>query len=121
MSDNRPTPNFTWDEITCRCCSRIRIYPRMWEHMENLQALRDWWGKPLKVSSGYRCPSHNEGVGGVPNSQHTLFATDVHVDKADPRYKEFRRKAFELFDGIGEYPWGLHLDLRGERAHWEHS
>lgn len=27
-------------------------------------------GKPIHVSSGYRCPELNKKVGGVPNSQH---------------------------------------------------
>ena len=36
-----------------------------------LQPLRDAWGKPLDVNSGYRCQRVNTLVGGVPTSQHT--------------------------------------------------
>lgn len=35
-----------------------------------LQPLRDVYGKPMKVNSGYRCPELNAAVGGVPTSQH---------------------------------------------------
>jgi len=35
-----------------------------------LQPLRDVWGRPLDVNSGYRCPKLNQAVGGVPTSQH---------------------------------------------------
>ena len=35
-----------------------------------LQPLRDTWGEPLKVNSGYRCKALNAAVGGVPTSQH---------------------------------------------------
>ena len=35
-----------------------------------LQPLRDAWGKPLHINSGYRCPALNEAVGGVATSQH---------------------------------------------------
>ena len=35
-----------------------------------LQPLRDAWGKPLAINSGYRCPEVNAKVGGVPTSQH---------------------------------------------------
>ena len=35
-----------------------------------LQPLRDAWGKPLAINSGYRCPELNAKVGGVPTSQH---------------------------------------------------
>ena len=38
---------------------------------EVLQPLRDAWGKPLAINSGYRCPEVNQAVGGVPTSQHT--------------------------------------------------
>lgn len=37
---------------------------------EVLQPLRDAWGKPLAVNSGFRCRELNEEVGGVPTSQH---------------------------------------------------
>lgn len=35
-----------------------------------LQPLRDAWGEPLSINSGYRCPELNAKVGGVPTSQH---------------------------------------------------
>ena len=36
-----------------------------------LQPLRDAWGKPLSINSGYRCKELNAAVSGVPTSQHT--------------------------------------------------
>lgn len=45
-----------------------------------LQPLRDKYGKPMKVNSGYRCPALNEIVGGVPSSQHVKGeAADIHT------------------------------------------
>ena len=35
-----------------------------------LQPIRDYLGKPMIISSGYRCPELNKLVGGVSNSQH---------------------------------------------------
>ena len=35
-----------------------------------LDPARGKWGKPIHVSSGYRCPELNKAVGGVPTSQH---------------------------------------------------
>lgn len=35
-----------------------------------LDPLREAWGKPIHVNSGYRCPALNEVVGGVKTSQH---------------------------------------------------
>ena len=35
-----------------------------------LDPLRELWGKPIYVNSGYRSPALNKAVGGVANSQH---------------------------------------------------
>ena len=35
-----------------------------------LDPLREAWGRPVTVTSGYRCPQLNKAVGGVPTSQH---------------------------------------------------
>lgn len=35
-----------------------------------LDPLRTMWGKPLIVTSGYRCPALNKAVGGSKTSQH---------------------------------------------------
>lgn len=37
-----------------------------------LDPLREAWGKPIRITSGYRCPRLNEAIGGVKNSQHKL-------------------------------------------------
>lgn len=49
-----------------------------WSDVENLKKLavlvldpiRQAWGQPLKVTSGYRSPQLNAAVGGVPTSGH---------------------------------------------------
>lgn len=46
-----------------------------------LQPLRDAWGQPLHVNSGYRCPKLNAAVGGAATSQHIKGeAADIHAD-----------------------------------------
>jgi len=35
-----------------------------------LDPIREKWGGPITVNSGYRCPTLNKAVGGVPTSQH---------------------------------------------------
>ena len=43
-----------------------------------LDPIREAWGKPIIVSSGYRCKELNELVGGVKNSHHLLgCAADI--------------------------------------------
>ena len=35
-----------------------------------LDPIREHWGLPIRVTSGYRCPTLNEEVGGVEDSYH---------------------------------------------------
>lgn len=46
-----------------------------------LQPLRNWWGKEVKIGSGYRSLALNKAVGGVSNSQHMKGeAADLCID-----------------------------------------
>lgn len=45
-----------------------------------LEPLRQWYGKPIIIGSGYRCHSLNRAVGGACNSQHMKGeAADLHI------------------------------------------
>ena len=45
-----------------------------------LDPLREWYGKPIRVTSGFRCKALNKAVGGVPNSEHMSgYAADIDV------------------------------------------
>ena len=45
-----------------------------------LDPLRERWGVPIYVNSGYRCPALNRKVGGVPNSYHLRgMAADINA------------------------------------------
>ena len=47
---------------------------------EVLDPLRETWGGPIRVNSGYRCPELNKAVGGSPSSQHQRGeAVDITV------------------------------------------
>lgn len=51
-----------------------------------LDPLREAWGGPLNVTSGYRCPELNRAVGGSATSAHTAgWAADLVPDPDDPR------------------------------------
>jgi len=46
-----------------------------------LEEIRDLIGKPIRITSGYRSPLVNKGIGGAKNSQHVQgMAADFHVD-----------------------------------------
>ena len=73
-----------------------------------LEPLRVAMGKPIKISSGYRCERLNKSVGGVYNSQHLngqAADIDIQGDMA------FGRKIFEYIRD--------HLPF--DQLIWEHN
>lgn len=50
--------------------------------IEVLQPVRDIWGRPIRITSGYRSPELNKAVGGSPTSQHLQgAAADFTTEK----------------------------------------
>ena len=47
-----------------------------------LDPLRTWWGKPITVNSGYRCPELNAAVKGSKTSQH-MSGQAADIDTGD--------------------------------------
>ncbi len=61
-----------------------------------LDPLREAWGSPLYVNSGYRCPALNHAVGGVPHSQHMLGeAADITTGS-----REGNRRLWQLLQRL---------------------
>lgn len=59
--------------------------------VEVLQPIRDAWGRPVVISSGYRCPKLNAAVGGVKGSQHLLGqAADIKATNPADNGKLFQ-------------------------------
>ena len=99
MISMRLLKNFTYEELTHSNVAKrkgLKNRPRTKEEekrvienlkalcMEVLQPLRDFLGKPVVISSGYRCPELNKAVGGVKNSQHMKGeAADIHVENTE--------------------------------------
>ena len=58
--------------------------------VEVLQPIRDAWGQPVVVTSGYRCRRLNSIVNGKPTSQHLLGqAADIRAAKPADNGKLF--------------------------------
>lgn len=64
-----------------------------------LDPLREAWGKPIIVNSGFRCERLNKAVGGAAGSQHkTGEAADIEAVTRDPADN---RRLFELVRKLG--------------------
>ena len=115
--------NFKWSEFTkSDTARRLHIINEItdWDVRDNikalvdyiLQPLRDAWGGPLFINSGYRSPELNKAVGGVETSQHTKgMAADVGV--TDPLALAKLALKMKLdFDQMILYPSFLHLSYK---------
>ena len=61
-----------------------------------LDPLRAAWGKPIRVSSGYRSPRLNTAVGGAPTSVHQIgFAADLQASGSFAKFRDFVVAWFE--------------------------
>lgn len=81
---------FTYNEFTrSETAGRLGIDNTPDEEIKNhirlfvetvLDPIRESWGGPIRVSSGYRCPELNVAVGGAKNSGHQYgFCADLQV------------------------------------------
>lgn len=98
--NNTPTDNATLE--------------RMHALMDNcLDKVREMWGKPIGVNSGYRSPDLNRAVGGARNSQHLRGeAADITTGT-----KEGNRQLFNMILA-SDIPFDQLIDERGYR--WLH-
>lgn len=80
-----------------------------------LQPLRDAWGAPLRINSGYRCPVLNQAVGGAPTSQHVKGeAADIHTGSQTESYR-LAKLAKDLglpYDQMILYPTFVHFSYK---------
>jgi hypothetical protein len=68
-NDFAVSAHFRLFEFECRCCGLVIVSSRLpWM----LEELRGVWGRPLAITSGYRCERHNIAVGGAMRSLHRL-------------------------------------------------
>lgn len=107
------TEHFSEAEFACRCCGMLPTTGISMALLLGLERLRLRIGRPINISSGYRCPDHNRTVGGVWNSQHVKgTAADIYVDGMGVR--ELANICKQIFDGVGTYvsQGFVHVDMR---------
>ena len=118
---------FTREMFACPCCGQNKIHKEVIDalNVAYIHYCQDFWeGVHVAVTSGYRCPKHNEEVGGGKHSLHLLgWAADTEPILKNPKNNHHLRWwAFSLakagFTGIGQTRRGknggiaIHSDLR---------
>lgn len=100
--------HFTRDEFACKCCGECRIRPELFNR---LNLARDDLGEPIIITSGFRCKSHNERVGGSFNSSHLQgYAADIHVHSSSYRYRLLQALEINGFNRFGIGKSFIHID-----------
>lgn len=84
-----------------------------------LDPLREAWGSPIIVNSGYRCPSLNKAVGGSKTSSH-MSGWAVDIVPKNGRMEEFKKFVVNfikdkfwdqcILESNGNVEW-IHLSL----------
>ena len=115
--------NFRSVEFDCHgvgCCDETLVDMQL---VEYLQKIRDHFGKPIIISSGYRCERHNRSVGGATASKHKAgMAADIMIAGVAP--SEVAKYAESIgVKGIGLYEtakdgYFVHIDTRVAKSFW---
>lgn len=115
----RFTKNFTPEEFKCECGGRYCTgYPSYMKKVElqNLQKIRDHYGKPITITCGLRCrPYNNSLAGSIPNSKHLSgYATDFYA-KGVTDTLENRKKAIKWIKTLPNhnYTYGNGINSNG--------
>jgi zinc D-Ala-D-Ala carboxypeptidase len=106
------TANFSRREFACRCgaCDGGQMDAGF---IARLQELRTFYGKPMIITSGYRCLAHNQKTGGAKDSWHMKGrAADIQCGWGGERYRLLELAMMLKFGGIGIAKTFVHLDDR---------
>lgn len=122
-ANTKLSTNFTSSEFDCHgsgCCSSTLVDDKL---VTYLQQIREHFGKPVNISSGYRCATHNKNVGGATGSRHSKGqAADIYISGVAPA--EIAKYAESIgIKGIGLYETNsdgffVHVDTRDTKSFW---
>lgn len=85
-----------------------------------LQKIRDHYGKPVCINSGYRTEAWNKANKGAAQSQHKYGrAADISIRGVTPKsLAAYVDTLMPGTGGIGTYRSFVHVDVRAQRARW---
>jgi uncharacterized protein YcbK (DUF882 family) len=124
---------FKIEEFHCKCsftdCTKLPDGGMDRKLLKSCDKLREQFGFPITVTSGYRCPDWNDKVGGVPKTDKSMGSQHMYGTAADLRPSAYSDKRLQLLyskavklnpKGLGEYSTFVHIDQRrGDRARWK--
>ena len=118
-TDGRIVKNFSLAEMTNKQAKdevKLVLTPEVIEFAQMMQELRNWYGKPMNVSSWYRTKSFNSGLkGSSPNSAH-LDCRACDINNIPQNLFDDFTIAWQTIctlhgkiGGVNYYSWGMHF------------
>ena len=114
-------PNFSEAELACKHTGRTGMRA---ETMQRLQAVRQAYKKPMKITSGFRHATHPiEARKATPGAHASGQAVDIAVGPGEDVYALVTVAIYHGFTGIGisqraGIPRFVHLDDLPRKAIW---
>lgn len=131
--DKQLSTHFKASEFACPCCGVYKVHTKL---LEGLEIIRSKLGVPMRIvnpaspgGQGYRCKKyalalaarhphasattkHNDGTAADINAAFSNTTTQKLYELAEavPQFKN---------GGIGQYSWGIHVDL-GPKRRWNY-
>lgn len=111
--------NFQVKEFACSDKSdTIFIAPKL---VTVLQKVRDHFGKPVNITSGYRTDAYNKTVKNASKYSQHLYGTaaDIFVKGVSSKdVAAYIEKLLPKTGGIGIYDGFVHVDVRATKSRW---
>ena len=112
--DVKLSANFCVSEFACNDGGGRVLFDM--ELVRRLQGLRDYFKRPIVITSGYRTRSYNDIIGGAENSQH-IYGRAADIKVIGTGSDEIAAAAIRLgFRGVGIYETFVHVDVRESLA-----
>ena len=110
--------NFNRREFKCSCCNFQTVDIEL---IMVLETVRAKFKSPITITSGCRCESYNEKIGGSYGSKHKQgIAADIVIKGVDPSdVYRYLNKVYNSRFGMGKYKTFTHIDVRVNKARWE--
>jgi len=100
---------FKLEEFACTCCGKKEMHIEL---LEMLDLARSLSGKPIIITSGYRCKHYNREIGGSDTSSHLEgLAADIACTDSSNRYNMLNALKLAGFTRIGINKRFIHVDI----------
>lgn len=108
---------FSWNEFDCPGVEGSGIAYMDHDFVRLLDTIREKYGRPIKINSGWRSVERNEKVGGKPDSAHLHgLAVDIACDNSRDRHDILQCIYAVGINRIGIHKSFIHIDVQKTKS-----